>query len=65
MPYDITCTWNLKYATNEAIYKTETDSDIENRGCQGEGRVGEEWSGSLELADTIIYRMDKQHGPII
>ena len=25
-PYDITYLWNLKYATNEIIYKTETDS---------------------------------------
>ena len=26
IPYDITCTWNLKYGTDEPIYKTETDS---------------------------------------
>ena len=26
LPYDITHTWNLKYDTNELIYKTETDS---------------------------------------
>ena len=24
--YDVTYTWNLKYDTNELIYKTETDS---------------------------------------
>ena len=34
--YDITYMWNLKYDTNELIYKTETDSrhrkqDIENK----------------------------------
>ena len=23
--YDITCMWNLKYGTNESIYKIETD----------------------------------------
>ena len=23
--------WNLKYDTNEPIYETEADSDIENR----------------------------------
>ena len=23
--------WNLKYDTNELIYKTDTDSDIENK----------------------------------
>ena len=26
IPYDSTCIWNLKYGTNEPIYKTETDS---------------------------------------
>ena len=25
-PYDTTNMWNLKYDTNELIYKTETDS---------------------------------------
>ena len=29
--YDITYMWNLKYDTNELIYKTDTDSDIENK----------------------------------
>ena len=26
IPYDVTYIWNLKYGTNESIYKTETDS---------------------------------------
>ena len=26
IPHDITYMWNLKYGTNELIYKTETDS---------------------------------------
>ena len=26
IPYDITYMWNLKYDTNESVYKTETDS---------------------------------------
>ena len=26
IPYDIAYMWNLKYGTNEPIYKTETDS---------------------------------------
>ena len=29
--YDITYMWNLNYDTNEFIYKTETDSNIENK----------------------------------
>ena len=31
IPYDVTYTWNLKYGTNELIYKTVTDTLIENR----------------------------------
>ena len=31
------CTWNLKFDTNELIYKTETDSD-----CQGSDGGGGE-----------------------
>ena len=34
--------WNLKNDTNELIYKTERDSDIENKltVTKGESRVG-------------------------
>ena len=31
MAYVVTYMWNLKYGTNELIYKTETDSQTENR----------------------------------
>ena len=42
MSYDITYMWNLKYDTNELIYKTEIDLDIENktRVTKGERRKG-------------------------
>ena len=29
IPYAFTCIWNLKYGTNEPIYKTETGSQTE------------------------------------
>ena len=48
--------WKIKYGTNEPIYKTETDSDIESRHevAKGEGeRVGS--PGSLGLADENYY----------
>ena len=48
MPYAITYTQNLKYGTNEYIYKTETDSKTEKRlvvAKVGSGGVG--WTGSL------------------
>ena len=31
IPYDVIYTWNLKYGISELIYKTETDTQIENR----------------------------------
>ena len=40
IPYDITYMWSLKYGTNEHIYKTEIDSDIENRLVAAKGRRG-------------------------
>ena len=39
--YDITYMQNLKYDTNELIYKTETDSQTENRLVVAKGEVGE------------------------
>ena len=40
IPYDITYMWNLKYDTNELTYKTETDSDIENKLTATKGEEG-------------------------
>ena len=37
--------WNIKYDTNELIYKTETDSDIENRLVVAKGGVGRDGLG--------------------
>ena len=41
--YDITCMWDLKYDTNECVYKTETDSltDIENNVLIPKGKRGD------------------------
>ena len=43
IPYDSIYMWNLKYGTNEPIYRTETDSQNREQtcGCQGGGR--REW----------------------
>ena len=42
--------WNLKYDTNELIYQTETDSDIENRlvVAKGEGGWGRHGLGAWD-----------------
>ena len=45
IPYDITYMRNLKYGTDEPIYKTETDSDIENRPVVAKGEWGRERDG--------------------
>ena len=41
--YDITYMWNLKNSTSELMYKTETDSDIENKLPKGDGWGGINW----------------------
>ena len=41
--------WNVKYDPNEVIYKTETDSDIENKLMVTKGERGGE--GKLGVWD--------------
>ena len=59
--YDITYMWNLKYGTNEPVYKTETDTDIKNRlmVAKGEGK-GVGWTGSLGLVDANYCIQNRQ-----
>ena len=67
VPYNIIYMWNLKYDTNELIYKTETGSQTWRtvlRLSGGDG-AGEGWTGSLgQQIQMIIYRIDKQ-GPTV
>ena len=42
--------WNLKCDTNELIYKTKTDSDIDKRLVVA---IGEVWIESLGFAHTM------------
>ena len=57
IPYDITYTWNLKYGTNEPIYKTQTDSQTQRTDLwlpRGGGR-GMDWEfgvGRCKLLHT-------------
>ena len=57
--------WNLKYGTNEPIYKTETDSWIQRinlwlpRGMEG-GRWMDWVFGASRCKLFIIQRMDEQ-----
>ena len=43
IPYNITYMWNLKYDTNEPVYKTEADSQTENRLVVVKGKRGMNW----------------------
>ena len=54
IPYNITYTWNLKYGTNEPIYRNRNRlTDIENTLVVAKGeREGVEWTGSLGLIDA-------------
>ena len=58
--------WNLKYDTNELIYKTETD--LENKVMVTKGEKGwlryksRVWNQQIQ---TTIYKIDKQQGPIV
>ena len=66
-PYDITYLWNLKYGTDDPIYKTETNHISEEQTCDSQGRgerVG--WTGSSRLGmQTVIFGMDGQWGPTV
>ena len=57
--------WNLKYDTNESIYKTEIDSDTENKLMVTKGEGG--WGGGRDKLGgweyhihTTMYKIDKQ-----
>ena len=55
--YDITYMWNLKYGTDESIYKTEKDLQTWRTDSwlpRGRG-TGVGWIGSLGLVDANYY----------
>ena len=43
--------WNLKYGTDEPVYKTETDSQTWSAGVAAKG-AGVGWTGSLGFVDA-------------
>ena len=54
--------WNIKYGTNEPIYRTETDPDMENRLVVAKRKGGRHgmygvWGWQMQ---TITFRMVKQ-----
>ena len=58
IPYDITYMWNLKYSTNETIYRTEENSWTQRTEFQlprEGGESGMDWSLGLVDADYYIW----------
>ena len=51
IPYDTTYMWNLKYNTNEHIYKRKTDTEEKTCDCQGWG--GMEWEFGISRCKLL------------
>ena len=63
----ITYTWNLKYETNESIYRTETDSQTQRTHLWLPMRTGWKRAGlgvCGQQRQALIYRRGKQ-GPTV
>ena len=57
---------NLKYDTNELIYETEIDTQTKRTDLWLWGGGGKEGLGVWDQQmQTIMYKMDKQQGPIV
>ena len=58
--------WNLKYGTNEPIYKTETDSQTQRTDLwlsRGGSGGGIDWE--FGVSRCITNGRDKQQGPTV
>ena len=56
IPYNITYMWNLKYDTNEPIYKTETDSQTQRTDWwlpRGRSGGGMEWEFGISRCKLL------------
>ena len=66
IPYDITCMWNLKYGTDDPIYKTETYHGQGEQTCgQGWGREWDGWGVWCLGMQTVTPGMDRELGPTV
>ena len=65
--HDITYMWNLKYSTNQHIYETKTDAQIQRTDWlpRGWGLESEGFGVWDQQKQTIIQKMDKQQSPIV
>ena len=58
IPYDITYLWNLKYDTDDPIYKKETDHSQGEQPCGSQRGVGKGWAVWGFWMQTVTFRMD-------
>ena len=68
IPYDITYLWNLKYGTDDTIYKTETDPSQGEQTCDSQREGGKDWNGQAVQSfwmQNVIFGMDGQCGPTV
>ena len=68
IPCDISYMWDVKYDTNELIYKTETDAQTQRADLwlPSGGQWGRDGLGVWDQQmQTSTYRMDKQQGPTV
>jgi len=58
--------WNLKYDTNELIYKTDTDSHRkQTMVTKGKGGGGINWEFGISRHRLLYIKVDKQQGPTV
>ena len=64
IPYDITYMWNLKYDTNELIYRQtqKTKLWLPKGKTVGAGGINEEFGINIH---KTIYKIDRQQGPTV
>ena len=62
----MTYMWNLKYGTNDLIYKTDHGKEEQTCGSWGRGKVEwDEWTLQGLGMQTVIFGMCGQWGPTV
>ena len=56
--------WNLKYCTNEPMYKTETDSQTQRQTCACQGEEGRKRDGGMDREIEVArYKLHLKRSP--
>ena len=59
--------WNLKYDTNECIYETETDTDVENKCTDTKGGRGGgmDWEIGIDICTLLYIKEITNENPLL